>query len=388
MFQNPTIVYLASGGTLDRIEDYVSSLQDLYEGGLGEFYHIKTVAEQKQVFYYPPGANREACINVKTGNVRVEFQQKDPTVECNRVPHEGKFTLWVTGHNQKTIKAEMVLTRSGGARKCTFCKGSTCEWNRCKEQCRYCHIPLKSSPGHLESECSKLYRDPAIIANNKRLSQRIQQYNDYLNETPKELPKTNWTNEETFQKIEDETQKELGTSRGSYASVLSGAFNQGVTRALKNKTDKENKTNESDTAYIQEYTAKVQRMEKFKTRGRARGAYVDNKSLKNVSEDKVLSEAMHNNARNIINNKIEASKDKSKVGEKPQTKPREASKADGIVAETSSEEETPELMQLDDALKGPESTIQNGPMNLVKKSVVGDIEPPDIVSTPAEVNSG
>ena len=77
MFQNPTIVYLASGGTLDRIEDYVSSLQDLYEGGLGDCY-IKTVEEQKQVFYYPPEANREACVNVKTGNVRVEFQQKRP----------------------------------------------------------------------------------------------------------------------------------------------------------------------------------------------------------------------------------------------------------------------------------------------------------------------
>ena len=240
----------------------------------------------------------------------------------------------------------------------------------------------------MESECSKLYRDPALIANNKRLSQRIQQYNDYLSETPKELPTTTWTNEETFKKIEDKTQEELGKSRGSYASVLSGAFTQGVTRALKNKNDKENKTNNSDTAYIQEYTAKVQRMEKFKTRGRARGAYVDNKSLKNVSEDKALSDAMHNNARNIINSKKEDSKDKSKVGEKPQTSPREAFKADGIVVETSPEEETPELMQLDDALKGPESTIQNGPMNLVKKSVVGDIEPPDIVSIPSEINSG
>lgn len=386
MIQNPTIVYLASGATLDRIEDYVNSLQDFYDRRLGDSYEIRAVAEQKQIFYYPPGSNKEVCVNVKTGNIRVEFQQKHATIESNKVPHEGKFWMPVRGHNRKEIKVEMMLMRQGGARKCTFCKGSTCEWNKCNEQCRYCHIPLKQNPGHLESECSKLYKEPALIANNKRMSQRIQEFNDYLNQTPQELPESTWINEEQLKNIQTITKNELSKSRGSYASALTGAFTQGQTRAQMNKTDKEANTNNSDTAYLQAYDAKQQRLKKFKKRGRDRGTFVDDKSMKNVSEEEVLNQAMHENAKNLINNKSEEgakneTKHIQKSAEKSQASTPEAQETIAMEEESSSEEDKAWADQMDDLMKGletdPQADPQAGPMNLALNNSARNEDPPD-----------
>ena len=147
----------------------------------------------------------------------------------------------------------------------------------------------------LESECSKLCPTSVLVKNNQRLSYRIQEFNDYLAEKPKEIPLDTWENDETLIKLVSDTEKDQKASRTSYLDALKGAYKKGADRAQLNKSDRDNQTMIGDTPYEQDLILKN------KISKKNRGHFNDNKVWKNKSEEQVLNEQMHNNAMQLIN---------------------------------------------------------------------------------------
>ena len=145
-------------------------------------------------------------------------------------------------------------------------KGMECDRDRCKNQCRYCHIDLQDS-GHLESECSKLCPTSVLVKNNQRLSYRIQEFNDYLAEKPKEIPLDTWENDETLIKLVSDTEKDQKASRTSYLDALKGAYKKGADRAQLNKSNRDNQTMIGDTPYEQHLILKKKIKKKKKKIG-------------------------------------------------------------------------------------------------------------------------
>ena len=294
-FKNPSRTYLATGAVLDRLDDYVNSLKTYYNDRMGNFYNITVVPERKQITIYKNRQFGETTINACTGNIRVTFTQKTEAVSCTKTPHEGKFFLEVRGNNRQSVTVEMRLRRLDGPRRCHWCKGADCERERCKNQCRYCHIDLQEN-NHLESECSKLCPTAALVKNNKRLSYRIQEFNDYLAEKPKDIPIDIWENEEALTKINTDTEKEKSSGRISYLDIVKGAHRKGVERAELNKKDRDNQTKIADLTYEKS----IQGMFKRKVKKMNRGFFGDNNSLKDKTDDEVIAEQLHSKAAQII----------------------------------------------------------------------------------------
>ena len=124
-FKNPSKTYLATGAVLDRLDDYVHSLETFYRDRMGTYFNITVVPERRQVTIYKDRNLGETTINANTGNIRVTFTQKTEVVTCAKTPHEGKFLLEVRGHGRTTINAELRLKRLDGPKKCHWVK----EWN-------------------------------------------------------------------------------------------------------------------------------------------------------------------------------------------------------------------------------------------------------------------
>ena len=91
------------------------------------------------------------------------------------------------------------------------------------------------------------------MKNNKRLSYRIQEFNDYLAEKPKDIPIDIWENEQALTKINMDTEKEKSSSRISYLDIVKGVHKKGVERAELNKKDRDNNTKITDLTYENQY---------------------------------------------------------------------------------------------------------------------------------------
>ena len=350
-FKNPSKTYLATGAILDRLEDYVHSLETFYNDRMGNYYNITVVPEKKQVTIYKNRDLGETTINANTGNIRVTFTQKTEVISCLKSPHEGKFLLEVRGHNRPSFRAEMRLKRVDGPKKCHWCKGMECERDRCKNQCRYCHFDLQDT-NHLESECSKLCPTSALVKNNQRLSYRIQEFNDYLAEKPKDIPVDTWENEEVLTKLVKDTKAEQGTSRISYLDALKGAYKKGADRAELNRKDRDNQTNVGDTPYEKSLLGVM----KKKVKKQNRGFFSDSNALKNKTDDQVLNEQLHNKAAELINNT-------------EGNPPKRPSLAEKVASTTNKHDTYSEENQVDSAMEGNDLDVA---LNLSTNTV----EPP------------